>query len=984
MNRLAVALLVGAPLDPVEPLVGRRAEIAILNEGLHAAAQEQLAVALLTGEPGIGKTRLMETLAQRARGDGFAVLRGGAFEAEGMPPYLPFLEALGEHLRRTPPQQLRAELGPYGGILSAILPEIAAQLGELPMPQGLPPEQARMRLYEAVAAFLAGIAATAPLLLILDDLQWADPASLDLLRYVARRQRQCRLCIVGAIRSGEIAHRPEFERTLAELEQLRLLRTISIGPLGIDEIAQVAWRELHAPLTPEATQILLTQSEGNPFFVEELLRDWRATGLLQRRNDAWRLDPHGTAREMAVPTSIMRVIRQRLGRLSPELRTLLRTAAIIGRRFDPALLAEAAGVTLGDLERYLPEAVEAQLLRSTDGVLLFAHDKIRECLYEEVTPTLRQRLHGLVGGALEQRGQPGDQGMLADLAFHFARSGDRGRGVTYARRALTHALQASAPEEARRHGQTALSLLPADDPQRGPILLELGEAALLASDEAAAIPVLTAAQRWFQDRQQERLAGRAALLLGQARWRQEQIPAAQAAFEAAVTLLHGAPAVEFVPALIDLGSLLVVSAHQDTAGFSYLERAVLLAQEASEPRLLAAANRALGNLLVRSNDLPAGIALLEQALQMAVAAGDVAEAAECCACLAPAYFWQGEIAKSVAISLRRLAFAEASHDSYQLRHVYTWLASCEAVRGRVAEAEHYLDLAEEIVARLESPEPRAFLTFVRGALALVHGDLDTAEQFFAVAMPIWRSIGPHALVWYLGFTGLLPIARGDVAAAAACLDEQMQLLEAIPGDVLTGESVAAATHIALFLGDDARLRLLKPRLMRAEGQFRDLLVDRLLGEIALREGDLSAARSYLAAAEALAHREHLTWELAYTLEAQARLTLASEGYSATAAARALLTEARTLLERWGNTSEMQRLDGRIAALDQPSSAPAGLSTRELDVLRLVAQGWSNRAIALELSLSAKTIEHHLTSIYTKLNVDNRAAATAFAVRHGLA
>lgn len=976
----------GAPIDANASLAGRHEEISLLSQSLHAAAQGQLAVALLTGEPGIGKTRLLETLAQRAQAEGFIVLRGGAFEAEGMPPYLPFLEALGDHVRRAPTEQVRAELGPYGGVLSAILPEIAVQIGKPSAPQGLPPEQARMRLYEAVAAFLAGIADTAPLLLILDDLQWADPASLDLLRYLVRRQRQCRLCVVGAYRSGEIAHRAEFERTLAELEQLRLLRTLPIGPLGTAEIAQVARRELQAALAPDAVQTLLAQSEGNPFFVEELLRDWRATGLLQPGDAAWQLRADAAElAEVAAPPSIMRVIRQRLGRLSPELRALLRTAAIIGRRVDPAVLAEAAGIAPDELDLHLLAAVEAQLLRPAGDVLLFAHDKIRECLYDEVTPTQRQRLHGLVGGALEQRGQPNDHRILADLAWHFARSGDRARGVTYSRRALIHALQASAPQEAKRHGQTALALLPAGDPQRGGLLLELGEAALLASDEAAAIPVLSEAQHWFRETQQPILAGRAAHLLGQARWRQEQIPAAQTAFAAAVALLQDGPSAGLVAALIDLGSLLVVSEHQDEVGIAYLERAVLLAQGAGEPRLLAAANRALGNLLVRRNDLPGGIALLEQALQMAIAADDAAEAAECCAGLAPAYYWQGNIARSEAISLRRLAFAEASHDSYQLRHVYTWLATCEAVRGRIAQAEEYLHLADSIVARLESPEPRAFVTFVRGGLALVHGDLAAAERYFAAALPIWRSIGPNALVWYLGFASLLPVAQGDAVAAAACLDELMRLLEAIPSrDLLTGESVAAATHIALFLGDDVCLAQLKPRLLRAEGQFRDLVVDRLLGEIALREGDLPAASRYLAAAETLARREHLTWELAHTLDAQANLALAIAGSHALGMARECLTEARDLLAQWENNSEARLLEARLAALDQPASLPAGLSAREVDVLRLVAQGWSNRAIALELSLSAKTIEHHLTSIYGKLAVDNRAAAAAFAVRQGLA
>jgi predicted ATPase len=196
-------------------LVGRHREIDTLCTRFEAAAAGRMGVVLLAGEPGIGKTRLLDAFAARATAAGARVLRGGASEAAGMPPYLPFLEALGQHVRATPPNDLQVQAGDMAGILASILPELAAQLGETPRSYPLPPEQARLRLYEAVSAFLAALANERPLALIFDDVQWADGATLDLLAYLARRQRAIPLLVAGAYRAGEAEGRDAFAQTLA-------------------------------------------------------------------------------------------------------------------------------------------------------------------------------------------------------------------------------------------------------------------------------------------------------------------------------------------------------------------------------------------------------------------------------------------------------------------------------------------------------------------------------------------------------------------------------------------------------------------------------------------------------------------------------------------------------------------------------------------------------------------------------------------------
>lgn len=974
---------------PDGAIVGRQAEIAALSESVDLATRGRLTLTLLIGDPGIGKTHLLDLVASRAHAAGAVVLRGGAFDAEGMPPYLPFLEALGRHIRVTPPPELRAQAGALAPVLASILPELPGRLGEMAAPYPLPAEQSRLRLYEAVATLLAAIAAEQPLVLILDDLQWADPASLDLLRYVARRQRASRLCIVGAVRSGEIVGRPEFERTLAELDHLRVLCAIPVGPLTADDVTALASLLLEAPVSAELGHLLHGQSEGNPFFVEELVREWRATGVIIRRGERWTMAEHGVHEGALPPPAIARVIRQRLGRCSPDALALLRTAAIMGRRFDGSLLAEVAGLPPDDVETRLREVVDAQLVGRDEAGrrYTFSHDKIRECLYDDVTPTHRRRVHGFVGHALEH--QPGavDTRRLADLAFHFARSGDRARGADYARRAAEHALHASAPDEAMAHFQAALRLVDDDDPARGDLLLGLGGAAADAGAEPEAAAAFAVALTWFRERGDALRAGQAGHGLGRARWRQEEIGAARHAFETASALLEPASGAALVSLLVDLGSLLAVSAHEQTTGLAHVRRAVALAEELAAPRLIASATRALGNLLVRGNDLDAGIRHLEHALALAVDADDVGEAAECCACLAPAYFWLGALRRSEAIALRQVEYATVSHDRYQLRHVYTWLAICTGMRGHFADAEARMAQAQAVVDDLESPEPRAFLAFTRGALAYMRGDLALAEEQLGDAITALRAIGQHALVWYLGFFGMLQVALGRVDAARRCLDELEMLLEGMPAmSMAVAEPVACAAQIALFLDDRPRLERLLPRLAVFRGQFHDLLIDRLLGEIALQQGDLETAAVDLAAAAEVVRREDLAWERARTLEAQANLARLAGGDEAARRERALLDDALALVLAWGNAREAARLRGRLDRLGAPphASLPVGLSAREAEVLRLVAAGKSNREIAAALSLSAKTVENHLTNAYGKLGVDNRAAATAYAVRHGLA
>ncbi|MEA2642482.1 MAG: hypothetical protein QOF51_3876 [Chloroflexota bacterium] len=970
-------------------LAGRSAELATLTQYFATASEGHTVTVLMTGEPGGGKTHLLRAFANWAAQRGATVLSGGASDAELMPPYLPFIEALDPYMRDTPRDLLHEQLGPLAPLLATILPELTPLVDATQPTYMLPPEQARLRLYQAVSDLIAHVAASAPVVLLLDDLQWADPASLDLLCYLVQHRPQARLLILGAYREGDVGSQAPLERALAALSRLRVLHTVTLAPLSAEEIGELAQHALGSPIEMAARSLLFERSEGNAFFAEELLRDWLESGVMTRDGPAWRL---ATPAVDVLPTTVIRAVRERLVGLTLETVRALQTAAVIGRTFDLELLAEALGSSLELTEDCLLEAVRARLLRQGAAMeFTFGHDLIRECLYDQVTAVRRQRLHGFIGRALEARvaitdAQP-DSHRLATLAFHFARSGDRLRGATYARQAADRALRTYAPDSAVAQYRAALELTDSADPQRGELLLGLGEASQLAGDERGAADAFGMARRWFEAAGDRMAAGHAAHRLGQSLWRQEEIAAARTAFETGQTALGDHTSPELARTLLDLGSLRAVSQHELAEGMELCRRAVALAQELDDPRLLTASRRALGNLLVRSNQLSDGIPMLYGAL--AAAADDPVEAAECCGCLAPALFWQGHINEAREVVHQRAAFAARCQDPYELRHVDAWLALFHGLRGEWAAAAQAIEHAQAIVDRLSSPEPQAYVQFLRGGLAYFQGECAAAEHWLTPAIATFRAIGPGALIWYLGLLGMTQLKLGNVAEARAVMDELETLLGGVPvGTMPTSEPLSYLAELALALDDHDRINALREKLRAFAGQFHDLVVDRLLGEIEVRRRDWRAAATHLDAAEALTRREELPSELARTLEAQAALALAHGGRSEPGHVRRLLEESRALYQRLGREPDARRVSERLGMASspraKPAPLPAGLSAREVDVLRLVATGCSNREIAQRLVLSEKTVERHLTRIYGKTSADNRAAAAAFAIRHGLA
>jgi DNA-binding SARP family transcriptional activator len=490
-------------------LVGRGSELGRLGELANAAARGDRGAVLLAGEPGIGKTRLLSELCRAAHTRGATVLFGRCYE-DALTPYQPFAEALSDYVQAggsLPEPPLRAELG---RLVPALAPVAATGT-----PSG-DPEGARWRLFEAVRALLVSAAeARAPVLLALDDLHWADRATLLLLAHLVRSPEPARLLLAGAYRESELSRAHPLSAVLADLRREDRLARVSLVGLGAREVSELvaSWIGPEAP--PGLSESLARETGGNPFFVEEVLRHLRESGALDRRAGRW-VPARGVA-ELGIPESIREVLGRRLSRLGEQSDRVLVVAAVVGREFDLDLLERVADLDGIDVLSALEEGVDAQLVREepgSPGRYGFAHPLVRETLYEELSTTRRVRLHAAVADALERAYAGEPEAHLAEIAVHRLAGSARDvrRAVDVALRAARQCLAQLAYDEAAATCRHALDAVDDGDPTLAcELRLTLGDALTRAGQAEAARAVNVAAADDARTAARPDLLARAAL-----------------------------------------------------------------------------------------------------------------------------------------------------------------------------------------------------------------------------------------------------------------------------------------------------------------------------------------------------------------------------------------------------------------------------------------------------------------------------------------
>jgi DNA-binding CsgD family transcriptional regulator len=977
------------------PFVGREAERRALQVGWEHMLAGRSQVVLLIGEPGIGKTRTTEEFITTSMADHARVVWGRCYEWDGAPAYWPWVQIIRGYLQDTDAGRLRTALGAGAADIAQLVPEIHTRLPDLDALPPAEPEQARFRLFESIAAFVSGASQTQPLVLVLDDLHWADTPSLLLLHFLAHEVRDARLLIIGTCRNVELERRQPLAHTLAELTRAQGSQRVTLQGLSKDDVARFITLVAGQVPPDGVVEAIYRETDGNPFFLTEVVRLLASEGRLAHA-DAW---------QPRVPESVREVISRRLEQLSDSCHRLLGTAAVVGRAFAIPLLEHVSELPVDDLLDRLEEGVRARVIEDAEvlGQYRFTHALIQETLYDALPTTRRLRLHRRIGDELERVSAADPAPSYAELAHHFVQAalgGSAEKAVMYARRAGDRAMTQVAWEAAIGHYQRALQaldLLDGPDPiERCELLLALGEAQTTAqpgsnSPEGRAT-FRRAADIARQIGAPEQLA-RAALgftgvNLNRVFGGAEQVRL----LEEALAALDPADSPLRARVLARLATD-VYWTHPDEADRTrtLAEDALAMARRIDDPGALAFALPACYLPLCDPDNLEQRLAGADETVRLAERIGD----------------------------LQLLGWG----------HIYRFITRCEAGDLRTASAA--LEACTRIAEQLRKPFWQYAAALLRAELALLTGRFAAAEADLTHERQLWETNTDHyavqaGLLRYeqarLGELSELIQARADgttplaMTGRGAAIFNQLQIallcLETghvdaaramfemlagadfsdVPRDWVWLGSIALLSDLCVALNDTSRAALLYDLLhpysarnlsggvfctCYGPGAYYLALLATLLGR-------WDAAARHCEDALAISMRMGARPWLAHAQFAYAALLVRRAGAGDRERARELLEQSVVLATGIGMPRLLAQASAVRAALvpEAPATAPYGLTAREIEVLRLLVDGRSDREIADALFISPRTAQTHVTNILNKLGVSSRTAAATVAVRHG--
>ena len=980
---------------PASLFVGRQQELAQLTKALDSARQGRGRVVLLAGSGGMGKTRLAQQLATQAERQGVPVLWGRCLEEPGAPPYWPWRQLVRSYLRSSgdddPVRTFGADLPDIAGIV----PELAETFGVQPrQAESGDNAQSRFRLFDAVTGFWRRASQRVPLLLIFEDLHFADATSLRLFGFLANELDDSRLLVIGTYRDTELSRQHPLFETLAELARASAFQRIQLAGLNSRETEELLAQASGGATSARWVSALHARTEGHPLFLEETLR------FMMEGRGSLALDPAGDEARLltTVPSGVREVIGKRLNRLSAPASRLLSIAACIGRHFDLDLLAQLETEKSEDqVLEALEEALAVHLIEAVPQTseFRFSHALIRETLYDEMLGLRRSRLHLRIGDMLEQRQQGADDAnALAQLAYHFSEAGPGSaaeKALAYARRAAEHAAQLLAFEEAERLYRLALQLqqkhFGKDAAQRCGLLLGLAEAEMsIGSGEPT------------------RSAYREAAALARSHGLLPQFAQAAMGFERSnrFTASSGEPSVALLleaialhqaddPLRVELLAHLcrsyIYCDRPDEANEAY-RRAVALARDIDDQRGLSMALGSIATAIYWPELLHERLAAAKEAWDIAEELGQPVLNED----LLP-FFLLDLMRLGDAQALRRLredglrlaAKSLSLHDQAICQHFEAMVATSE---GRFADAEAWAARALETGRRVGEAQAVTAYGVQMFCLRREQGRLREALPM----LQHFVRTTPKSQTWQPG----LALLYAELDMKAECQAE----FESLPWQRLANAPAAAgamtvvmfAAETCIYLGDAARAAALYPWLKRHAGA--NLVADtpgpclgsadRLLGNLAAVMAQWPVAQAHFEAALTLDRRSGSRVWLAHTQHDYAAMLCRRAQAGDLERARALLADALSESAALGLNALTPRIQALAETIVHPPPAyPCGLSEREVQVLRLLAMGRNNREIGQVLAISPNTVANHIRSILEKTYTANRTEAAAFANREGL-
>jgi DNA-binding NarL/FixJ family response regulator len=960
-----------------EPLVGREAEFIHVLAACKAAATGSGRLVLLTGEPGIGKTRVASEVLARAQALGSLALVGRCFEQYTAVPFFPFTELLGAALNLAP-VELKTEAPLHWPELVYLIPDFIPA-----SPRQLEGSEAQLRLFRTTLSFLRALADIRPLVLLLEDLHWADATSLALLMFLGRHLDTARMLILGTYRDVEVGRQHPLEATVRELLRERVVEEIHLRRLAADGTAALARAQLGAAsVSDELVTLVHGRSQGNPFFTVELLAAFVEKGSLAAGDGHVGL---AGVEEVEVPRSIRSVIGERIGRLPDQCQVLLRLASLLGQEFDLDVLLAATGQTEADVFDGLDAALDAGIiggLRKHGEHFAFAHVLIQQTLYEELPVHRRRRMHLRVGQALEQV-HVARSTLIAEMARHFLLGGDAERAIRYAIEAGDQAAYRYAHPEASRQYQVALELLDDQDDLETSAEVEYklgGELFDMAKLSEALVAYEASLGSFIR---LENQGGQALAHWGIARLHEGlyDMASAEPHVDEALRLWPPErPESELVRLLSDATRIKAFVGRIAEAS-ELAERNLALVEQLGDPVLVAQALSGMSQPQGhRGHRTPELRLYLERAIELALQVGNWRALTLLYIQRSTNKLLTGDVDGSVADRRRAIDAAERSGQTERMIFAHQTLGLGLMWMGAWEDARAAVRTGLMLDPRHEHP----YSVYANGVLAWIEGRPEEAAGYFnQFAVNSRQRHDSQGVLMGLSQLATLKVQLDRPSEAEIPSRELLGLLRS--WGALIGAAAGAVAEVFVRLG-----------IEDAESVLSELeqLVDKCGDEVArpqlLRARALLYARQHrvdealeaLRASAALARSQHALTESAQSLMLLA--SVARQKGDDTTAAQAD-AERLAIVERIGPEARVMAWARQLPHATRPLAAAKGpLSPREYDVARLIVEGLSNRQIAESLVISERTVENHVSSILARLGVTTRAQVAAWAVQHGLA